>query len=512
MRVVKNIAFFLTAVVIAKPLGFLLTFILAKSLGPVNFGVWVTLMLLVSYSPIVSLGTVETLLKQVPYFLGRNCPIGVKEVENAVMGSITLTAFAFVGLAFASPFVLGVASIGIDPFLIIVVLLTIAVTSFSAFFYHRFAAYENFKIAGTMDFLRAVLAVVCIGGMAWLWRLRGAALGYFLHEVVMCATLVVTNVRSHGPVGISFRRELLVNAVRIGLPITLLWWCLTLTGSVDRLVLGGMLGAESVGYFGLGISVAGLLALVPMVVGRVLYPKVNRQFGSNPDSDSMRQVVIAPTLALSTLLVNLQAILLVLMPFLYTWVLPKYLPGLMAGQILMLGSFFSCLLRNGANYLIAGNQQRRFLLYIVATLVSAALFDVGLVKTGFGIEGVALGTSLAGLLLTTLVWRRVLKSLGFATRRAWAILFGLYLPHIVLVVAVAFLHLFHPSTLRTPNLSSIITGGALLLLGVNGTLFCLPWHRREMLGWVTATVNVMRPILAFAGIRLGAKPETRPIV
>jgi O-antigen/teichoic acid export membrane protein len=275
-----------------------------------------------------------------------------------------------------------------------------------------------------------------------------------------------------------------------------LWWSLALTGSVDRVVLGGMLGAESVGYFGLGISVAGLLALVPMVVGRVLYPKVNRQFGSNPDSDSMRQMVIAPTLALSTLLVNLQAVLIVVMPLLYTWVLPKYLPGLLAGQILVLGSFYGCLLRNGANYLIAANQQRRFLIYIVLTLASTVFFDVALVKVGFGIEGVALGTSLAGLLLTTLVWSRVLKSLGLVAQSARATLLGLYLPHFVLVTTAGSLRLcYHPS-FQTLNLFSVIIGGTVLVLVVNGVLFCFPWHRREMQGWAKAIGNISRSILA----------------
>lgn len=505
MPVVKNISYFLTAMVFAKGMGFLQAFVVAKILGPANFGVWVTLMLVVSYSPIVSLGTVETLLKQVPYFLGRNSHARVREVEGAVIGSLILSAAVFVGIAFAAPFLTALTSVGFEPFFVVVVALTIAVSCFSAYFYHRFAAYENFKATGSMDFLRGVVALICIGGMAWGWGLSGAVVGYSFHEAIMCVVLSLVNVRAYGGVRPSFRRDLLLNAVRVGFPITLLWWSLALTGSVDRVVLGGLLGSEAVGYFGLGISVTSLLALLPMVVGRVLYPRVNRRVAETPGSEAMKQVVIAPTLALSTLLVNLQVVLLVAMPFLYTWILPKYRPGLLAGQILVVGSFFACLLRNGANYLIADNQERVFLFYIAGTLISTALFDVSLVKTGFGIEGVALGTSLAGLLLTTLVWRRVLKSLGFASRRAWAVLVGLYLPHMVLVVAVVCLRLIYHSSFQTLDLFTGLICCVVLLVSINAALFCFPWHRREMLGWLTAIGKVNRSILTSAGVRFAEK-------
>jgi O-antigen/teichoic acid export membrane protein len=480
--VLQSIAYFLSGVVLAKSLGFLQSFIVAKTLAPANFGVWVTLMLVASYGPIVCLGTVETLLKQVPYYRGRNEPDRVKEIEDGILGSIVLASLFALAASLTTPFVMASTSLSAHSSLIVMVFVTMALGYFSAYFYHRFAAYEDFKSTGLIDFLRAAVALLFVGGMGWKWGLQGAVLGYLLHEAVTCLVLVLLNVRRHGKVGVSFRRDLLVHAVRVGFPITIVWWVLILQNSVDRVVLGSLLGPLSVGHYGLGLSVMSILSIVPMVVGRVLYPKVNRQFGEGADQNAMRRLVFAPTLALATLLANLQVLLLAATPILYNELLPKYRPGLLSGQILILGCFFVCLLRNGANYLIAANKQRLFLKYILISLIFNILTDVALVKTGWGIEGVALGTSVAGVLLNTLVWRRVSLELGFERAAVWLKIGGLYFPSIVLVTSViAFRLVYHGFLEKVDSLSFMLY--AALFFVLNGALSCVQLYRTEMRSW-----------------------------
>lgn len=494
MTVIRNISFFLAAVILSRAMGFMQSFAVAKFLGPVNFGVWVTLMLLVAYAPILCLGTAETLLKQVPYFLGRNEPARAREIEGSVLGSSVLSASAMLMLAIATPFILPLTGWQISSSLVVMMMLAFSVSCFTNFYYHRFSAHENFKMTGTMDAIRASLSLGLVGGLSWIWGLPGAVTGYLGQETCMFFITAWCNIRAHGAVSVNFHRKSIFYAVQVGLPISLLWWILTLTNSVDRVVLGSMLGALSVGHYALGISLSGSLFLVPTVVGRVLYPKVNKHFGQNADADSMKRVVLAPTLALGTMLVNFQICLIACTPLFYNKFLPKYQPGLMAGQVLILGSFFVCLFRNGANYLIAANQERLFLKYIIATLVFNIVFDVGLVWAGFGTEGVALGTSLSGLFLTTLVWHRVLNGLGFQRRQQWSTLFGLYLPIIVLLFAYGGLRLLHHSSFQTFGMSCVAMG-VLLLVVVNGTLWCFPLYRTEMQVWRN-TLRRKKPFLA----------------
>jgi O-antigen/teichoic acid export membrane protein len=503
MSAIRNISFFLAATLIARAMGILQSFAVAKFLGPASFGVWVMLLLLVAYAPILCLGTVETLLKQVPYFLGRNEPARVREVESSVLGSIVLAAGAILILAAATPLVLPLTGWRVSSSLVVMVMVTVAINDFTSFFYHRFSAHENFRMTGSMDAARAVFALVFVAGMGWFWGLRGVVIGYLCHEICMFLITAGCNIRAHGAPGLSFHGKSIFYAVRIGLPISLLWWVLTLTASVDRLVLGSLSDDLAIGHYGLGVQLSGILFLVPTVVGRVLYPKVNKHFGQNADARAMRRVILAPTMALGTLLANLQIALLVGTPLLYNTILPKYRPGLLAGQILILGCYFYCLFRNGANYLIAANLERLFLKYIVCALVFNGLTDVALVKAGFGIVGVAYGTSLAGLFLTTLVWRRVLYGLGFDRRQQWIHLFELYLPFTALAVAFAFICLVYPASFRVFSVFSVLFG-ILLLAAVNGLLYCFPKYRAEMQSWNQRFLRRNRtPVVAPAQPRPG---------
>ncbi len=489
-RTLKNIAYYVASTVLSKPLGFFLSFLLAKSLAPANFGVWVTMMLVIAYGPIVCLGTGETLLKMVPYYRGRKDAHGVRQTEESVLGTIIIAALVLVVAGIAWPLAMPAALLGIEPSLIPILFTSIAVSYFSGYFYNRFAAYENFKVAAVLDFARSALALVFVGGMAWIWGLRGAAIGYLLHETGVCAASALLNLKHHGKVGVSFKQGLIANAVRIGFPITLLWWVLTLQNGVDRVVLGAMLDPADLGHYGLGISIVAMLAVVPTVVGRVLYPNVNKHFGEAGDLEAMKRLVLSPTLAMGTLIANVQVLLLVTLPLLYNDLLPKYQPGLAAGQVMALGSFFICLLRNGANFLIAANHERVFLKYILVTLLFNIGVDVTFVKAGWGITGVALGTSLAGFLLNTLVWRRVLVGLEFSRRQLWNKIFEMYLPILVLALAASGLSLLWPQSFQNTDW---LAAGNLVFLGVllNGSLLCCRAYRKEIAGW--KNILLLRP-------------------
>lgn len=494
MAVIKNISYFLFALVLSKPLGFILSFILAKALGPADFGVWITLVLLVSYSPIACLGTVEALVKKVPFHRGRNEHREIQELEDSIMGSVILAAFFILAVACVALLFLPDMLWGMDSHLTAVMLVAAATMFFSGFFYYRLSAYENFKAVGTLDFFRSVVALLFMGGLGWKWSLKGVVFGYLLHEASVCGLAIYFNVRTVGKVGWSFQKTRLISVVRIGFPITVLWWTLTLTGTVDRVVLGSMLGPLAVGHYGLGISLGSILGLIPMAVGRVLYPKVNMEFGKNVGAAAMKKIVLAPSLALGTLLANVQVVVLVVMPFLYNEFLPKYQLGLHAGQILILGGFFGCMLRNGDNFLIAANHETAFLKFIVLTLVFNIVADVSLVKAGLGIEGIALGTSLSALLLTTIVWRKVLVGLEFSGQQIWTSLLNLYLPGLLLIGIILVVHFTYPAAIHTFNWLTVVCGIFVVLL-LNSLLFCHPVYREAMQSWAKRLLKMRNDYL-----------------
>jgi O-antigen/teichoic acid export membrane protein len=434
--VIRSILYFLTAVVFGKVCGFLLSLIIARTLSPADFGVWVTLTLMASYSPILCLGTVETLVKKVPFFLGTGKLSELRHIEGAVLSSVIFASclsLCFGIVVYLLPPARWLPSDRTNLFLLSG---ATATSFFSGYFYNRLTAYQNFRLVSLVDVSRSIASFIFVGGCAALFGVRGAVIGFLIQEILVAICAGVFSVRFNGKLQINMDLDAIGSSIKIGLPISLLWWSLTLNSSVDRMVLGAFYGPSAIGCYSIGISLWSLFGLIPMVVGRVLYPKLNQEVGRETSSANMIKVVLTPSVALAVILVNLQIAIFFALPLLYEKIIPKYRDGLHAGQILTLGCFFICLYRNPANYLIAINKERLFFKLIFLTLLFNIVADSTLAALGFGLEGIATGTCVSSSLLTTGLWYHCLRSLGFSVRQTVLTVSRLYLPAVTLLVLI----------------------------------------------------------------------------
>jgi O-antigen/teichoic acid export membrane protein len=437
----NNVLFVAAGVVFAQALGSMRSFLLARLIDPADYGIWTTAQLVVTLAPIACLGTVEALLKQVPYFRGKNDLESLQKVENSVFGSIVLASvllslcflvgYSFIPSAFVHAHLL----------LVQITAAAAAIGFFTAYYYHRCTAYEDFKSVSLLDGLRSVLGFICVLLGAWKWGILGGAVGFLVSEVLSWAGVAFVCGRAHGNVRVSFSPSLMANAVRIGFPITIIWWIYSINTSIGRMTAISFLGATATGFYGVGGSIAMLFALVPNMIGRVFYPRVNAEVGANVETHVLRRTVVMPTAAIALLLPAAQAVIFFLLPMLYDNFLPKYMDGLACAQILILGAFFVGLIRNGANYLIAINMQTRLMNYVVASLVANGLGSVGLVFLGFGINGIAVAASLASALLALLIWKRVFVELGYNKRERATLYASFFLPFLGTLLAIGLVRL-----------------------------------------------------------------------
>jgi O-antigen/teichoic acid export membrane protein len=451
-KYLKNISFTLAASIVAKALGAFSSFLIARILQPENFGLWITMILLVSYSPILSFGTVETLLKQLPFYRGKRELEIANQLENTVFTSIVISAiFTFViGLVIVIGFGVDQAnSIKID---MSVITISACLSFLSAFFYYRFLAYQNFKIVGMLESFRAIIYISLVVSFSYLWGLFGAAIGFFLTEISVCGISCVLSCKSHGKVKLAFDFRAIFNAVSIGLPITIFWWIFIVQGSVDRLISIYLLGREQTGYYGLGISIVSVIYLLPQSISRVFYPRMNEKLGEISNEKELYRVTVFPTRMMGICLSGIIGIALIFMPIIYN-MLPKYLPGLAAGQILLLVSMFRLIMTNGINFLNATNRQNRLCLMVFISLFVSVISSYSAVEVGYGLAGLAVSTGVSGLFLFVLVWQSVFACMGFnATEQCWEI-FELLVPFFVMATILSAGWLMIPRFLSQTDLS-----------------------------------------------------------
>jgi teichuronic acid exporter len=480
-KTLTNILYVSAADIVVKVVSASTTFLVAKLLSPAEYGTWITLMLVVSYAPIVSLGTVETLLKQYPFYVGKGDIAMAAMIEGGVLGSIILSSALLLigGLAVSS--ILATREIGNLINVIALMLLTASLTFLSAFSYYRFSARQRFRFVSAIDAGRATLTFACLVGLTWLWGLNGTVGGFLVAELTICVVSGWLCVKQCGRVTVSYDPRLMWRIVKVGFPITLIWWVFIIQSSADRLISMSLLGETRTGFYGLGLSIVSLVVLLPVTLSRVLYPRVNEKIGQTAQEQHLRSLIMIPSQALSILIPTVIGLLVIASPVVYKRLLPKYSAGLTSAQILLLGSFFMCIVRTGANFLIATNRQSVVLRYILTSLTINILGNILLARLGYGIEGIAFGSSVSACVLATLVWLAVFKHLGSGRTVQMRELADLYLPYLLMLSLLALYEILVPGVFADPSPHLAVLSVTFVLM-FSMILYMIPTVRVRSMG------------------------------
>ena len=129
--------------------------------------------------------------------------------------------------------------------------------------------------------------------------------------------------------------------MRVGLPILISGFVLSLLATVDRLMVITFLGEKQLGYFGLALLLTSIISLVPSMASQVLYPRITYEFGNSGKSiEALRSFVLIPPIIISTLLPIIIGSLYLSLPLVISVFLPAYTPGISAARIVIVGIFF----------------------------------------------------------------------------------------------------------------------------------------------------------------------------
>ena len=473
-KTAANLLYFSVAVVLVKIIGALTTFVLARILSPAEYGTWVTLLIIGSYSSIACLGTIEALVKLYPFYAGSGQAEKTKRLESNVLGSIALAAGAFLLIGGTFPFFVHHGEVRALVKIIRCMVFAAGMGMFSAFFYHRFTAHQNFRYVSILDSLRALSLFILTIPFSWWLGLWGTALAFAANELIVLAFSYFVNAKKLGKVSVGFDLRSIGGLVAVGFPITIIWWVYMFQTSVDRLLSISMLGKVATGYYGLGTAIVSSIVLMPMVLGRVLYPKVNEEIGKKTDFAGLSRYVIMPAQGLGLALPILIGTMIIIIPDIYHAFFVKYSRGIASAQILLLGVYFVCLIRTGVNYLVAIDKQNKVLGFVAISLAANVCTSVLLVKFGLNIEGISIGTSVSGIVLATLLWKSVFRHLQYPLGKQYRELFALYLPFFISAVLCGGLLIFCRQTSQSPHPIGHVFAAVIFLILYVTAIFTIP--------------------------------------
>ena len=456
-QIIKDIFSYSASGVISQGIGIITVFWVARLLGPSDFGILNGVALVLVYGAYMELGALSAMGRDLPYYYGKGDIKKAAALEGAarrttifgaLVAALFIIAFSFLP-TFSSKMTMGLQAMAV------VLILQQAYT------YHIavLRSHNRFREAGQQQVLFALVSLLLSILFVLYLGFKGRLVAAILSQAVILLYALCRNPWIAVP---KLNLSEVWSVIRVGLPILMSGFVLSLLATIDRLMVITFLGETQLGYFGLAILLTSAIILIPARASQVLYPRITHQFGNSGNNvEALRAFVLTPPAILSALLPILIGALYLSLPIVINVLLPKYMQGIAAARIVVVGTFFYGILGLTDYFLVTIGKLKQYALFGCAALFLKIVLNYLFLQLGYGIEGIALG----GTLITYFFYSSIVigYSLFHYTKRFgdWVRFFvRLWLPFIYMIVLLWLVEMavnyMMPSTSNTELLFSTI--------------------------------------------------------
>lgn len=394
-KIVKDAALLNMANLLAQGVGIAQRLVVMRFIDPSLYGVWLTALIVLSYSGYAHLGLEHGMGVRLPYYLGKGEKARAEEIAGSVYGAWTiLSLMTALGVAgWALIFAQGSLRVSL---LAIAAMIVFEQQIQFATRWHSSASI-NFMLISRLSVARTLLLFLFVVPACYFFGIYGLIAGTMASTF---GTLVLWWRAGSFPARPRVSWDVLRELLRFGFPILLVVMLGGLIDSIDRTTIALKLEATALGYYAVttlgGSSMYGMLAQA----GSAMSPHIAGDFGrSGEDRRSLERYLIRPTLIFATIAAILAIGLIFVIPPIVHLLLPRYVPGLPAFRAYVPGFFFLSTIITAntiVNLVLIAQRRQRLILYLQSF---ALLSEVGLaliaIRAGFGIVGVAAGSTLA---------------------------------------------------------------------------------------------------------------------
>lgn len=473
-----------SANVVGLGLSVLRSFVVMRFLDPDSFGIWLGLVVVLSYAGYAHAGLEYGLGNRLPYYRGR----GNAPREAAVQDTVYLAWTASSGLValglLASAFLVAPASAELRFGLLAVSALVLLDQQVAFLARWHTSARIEFGLLSSMSVVQHVAGFLYVVPLtAWL-GVRGVMLGTALTSATM---LILWRWRSPYRFAGHLSREVLREMLVVGFPTLVVVVGGVLIQSADRVLVASLLGATALGYY--GVTGLGGSVLYGMLVqsGSAMAPHMLRELGEVGDSpQAFEKYLVKPTILLAIAAAALIGALVFVVPVLVRLYLPRYEPGLDAFYWFVPGFFFLGVIASANNIfsglLIERKRQRIAIGVQFGALLVEIVLGWALIRMGWGIAGVAFASTAAYACYGLSVLYGAALFIIPERRRRWRFLALVLVPLVYGAAAIGAIFAIEP----------VMPANPLVRVGLKLLLFGSAWL--PLLLWLDRYVGVMGEI------------------
>ena len=391
---VKTIAWYSSSNIYRRILGILNVFIKPKLLSPEMYGLWNILNLIPRYASYLDFGARDAMRFLIPKHELQKETETIEKIKGSVLYGSLLPYLLIASIIMIIAFFIDVTlkvRVGLLTMSIVIML------QWYLFFYESYLkSFQKFKLISLFHFMYASMTVFFSLILIYLFNLYGAYISLVVAEILIILFLRKKSpIQSYGAFHLTVFRSL----IKKGITIKAFGLCILLLRTTDRFIISYFLGMEQLGYYAIALMVLQSFMLIPGASRQVIEPRIVQDIGNHSTDTMLSEYIFKPLLNSAYYLPFLIGPVIFLLPTLITLVLPRYIPGIIPTQILIIGAYFLGLTTLIRSYIIANNWHVKVLgLIAIVLIINVGLISL-LVKMGYGLIGVAIGGSVSNFAL-----------------------------------------------------------------------------------------------------------------
>ncbi len=438
--------------------------LLRPMLLPVGaYGLWTGFKIIPRYASYLHLGTRDAMRFLLPHYKARGSEEEIQRIKSTVL-TASLLVNVVIACVLAACFLADGFSLEFRVGLLTMALLVVI----SCLVQHLVAllrAEERFGLLGKSYYLEATVVFIVSFPLIYFWRIYGLYASLLLTETAVLVYLLRCD-----PLGrrLTFSPGTFRDLLKRGGPILVSDFMIELISTSDRLLVACLLGKTQLGYYGIAVMAFAALIQVPGAAREVLEPLAMKEMTSAASKEFVDKHLLRPLVNTAFLLPYLIAIAYFAMPVAIPLVLPRYLAGVVPAQALAFGVYFLALAYLPRPLIVANHWQRQLGAYLPIALLTNIALSADLIGRGYGLTGVAVGSSVSYGVLLVLLLVFVKRRLEYPRRAWWSYMLALALPFTVLAATIAALEVYGPSfngnAFARASVNLMVTSAALFLL------------------------------------------------
>ena len=445
---------------------------IAKILGPSLYGLRNAFDLSIGYESYSDLGTLSALNRQAPYFRGEKDSHKFTTAINSVYYVNIIYSIIAAGLLIIISQYLrlnGYEEKYIDfAFFFGIMIFTGKLT---AFLQTILKIENNFYFLGKIQLLYGVTASILGVILGYFWGFRGVLISLLVADIA-CIILMLIRNSIIPELKLSF--QMYLELFKIGFPLMILFLLLLLLASADRTMILALISEEALGYFGIATVATSVIATIPNAIHSVTLAPVMEKFGRTKDRGRVKDYFIEPMILMAYIIPILIACLDYSIHLPIVYYLDKYVQSITVIKILTIGIFFNAVSSPAISIALAFNKQVK-LIFLVAPLVALNFgLNYFLIINGWGINGVAIGTSITYFVGFFVLILYALRQFGDTFKEFTHILLMIFTPFLYAVALYFCIERFVPVSI-TGLWSDIIYTSLKMILFV--VPYCLIFYK-----------------------------------